>query len=117
MKRSSCQGSLATRGGSHTFSIFFITFVLRVAVADRSTFVLKLTIRVVLENVVGDEFKWVVGPRFANLRQSFEDCRRDCVFQVGLSGQVVDADRSLLCHGAKFSLSADFRVRIATLRV
>ena len=102
---------------SLSISVFGLGLVLWVSVADGGSLGFQFAVRVMLQDVVSDELDRVVGARFAHLRKSLHDRRCDRLFKVGLGGQVVHTDGTLLRHRGDFCRPAHILIRVAALWV
>jgi len=97
--------------------LLFLFFVLRVPVTDRTSFCFQFAVGVVLEQVVSNEFEWVVGAGRTNFSQCSENSRSDRGIEISLGGQVVYIHLGPLGHGRELGRTTGISVGITTLGV
>ena len=84
---------------------------------DRTSLCFQFAVRVVLKQVVGDEFEWVVGAGRTNFSQCPENSWGDRGIEISLGGQVVYIHLRPLRHGGELGGATGVSVGITTLGV
>ena len=76
-----------------------------------------LPVRIMLQQVVGNELERVIRACMAHLVQCSHDGGSDGRLQVGLGRQGIDIHSRLACHGSELRAETLIRIVIPTFRV